>query len=335
VGIDRSDDADVPSDEHSDHPADRADKSADGGGQAGRARPETRYRQEYYADLHAKVEGQTEPAGRSEPGARSKAGETAENGQQAKPTASWEEMAEESRWMWGEYERRWPPEERAPVDRSDGEPASWHGDGNKSLDRPINERIEAECDCIAEREEKKITPALRAVESQNPDRHLIGFEQCRKGRDRIKEKVYVMIKELSFSPEEAVSHVPDALRYTFGYDEALYARGVGEDIARLREQGFKLNILKNYWSDDKYKGINSQWIEPDTGQRFEVQFHTRISFEAKEITHGAYERLRTQKADKFEELVLEAFEKKVTAEVPVPPGAADIPDYPKRGTDAR
>ena len=63
----------------------------------------------------------------------------------------------------------------------------------------------------------------------------------------------------------------------------------------------------------------------DTGQRFEVQFHTRISFEAKQLTHGAYERLRTQQADSFEELVLEAFQKKVTAEVPVPPGAEAFP----------
>ena len=37
----------------------------------------------------------------------------------------------------------------------------------------------------------------------------------------------------------------------------------------------------------------------------------------------------------FEELVLEAFQKKVTAEVPVPPGADSIPDYPERGADAR
>jgi hypothetical protein len=59
-----------------------------------------------------------------------------------------------------------------------------------------------------------------------------------------------------------------------------------------------------------------------------VQFHTHISFEAKQLTHKAYERLRTKQADIFEELVLEAFQKKVTADVPVPPGAADIPDYP-------
>ena len=107
------------------------------------------------------------------------------------------------------------------------------------------------------------------------------------------------------------------------------------DIERLKGQGFELQRLKNSWSDDQYKGINSQWIEPDTGQRFEVQFHTRISFEAKQLTHDAYERLRTKQADMFEELVLEAFQRKVAADVPVPSGATDIPDYPERRADAR
>ena len=46
---------------------------------------------------------------------------------------------------------------------------------------------------------------MRAVESQDPDRHLIGLDACRKGRDRIKEKVYDKMKEFDFSPEEAVS----------------------------------------------------------------------------------------------------------------------------------
>ena len=96
----------------------------------------------------------------------------------------------------------------------------------------------------------------------------------------------------------------------------------------MKGEGFKLQKLKNSWSGEEYRGINSQWIEPDTGQRFEVQFHTRISFEAKQLTHTAYERLRTNQADVFEELVLEAFQKKVAADVPLPPGAADIPDYP-------
>src|SRR5262249_32291712 len=150
----------------------------------------------------------------------------------------------------------------------------------------------------------------------------------RKGRDRIKEKVYDTVKERGHSTEDAVSLIPDVIRYTFHYRESRHTQGVWADIGRLKEQGFELHKLKNYWSEEQYKGINSQWIDSSTGQRFEVQFHTRISFEAKQLTHDAYKRLRSHQADKFEELVLEAFQKKVAGDVPVPPGAADIPDHP-------
>jgi hypothetical protein len=307
VGIDRPDDANVPPDEHPAHPPDRPPA-------------EPRYRHEYYADLRAATarQEQTEPAAPAK---------QTENGQQPQAGPSWEETADLSRWMWAEYKRRWPPEERPPVDKSKDAPGSWHGDGDRVLNPADNQRIEAQCDRIADRERQTITPALRAIESQDPDRHLIGLEDCRKGRDRIKEKVYDDMDLLGHSPSEAISSLPDAIRYTFQYDEARYAQGVRTDIARMKEQGFKLEILKNSWSSDQYKGINSQWTEPESCQRFELQFHTRISFEAKQITHGSYERLRTHQTDALEELVLEAFQRKVSAAVPVPSGATDIPDY--------
>jgi len=203
------------------------------------------------------------------------------------------------------------------------------------LDTADNSRVEAACDRIAKREEEKISPALLATESQDPDRHLIGFDDRQKGRDRIKDKVAKNIDEKNLSPEEATALLPDAIRYTFQYDDARYTQGVQADIVRMKEEGFELNKLKNSWSADQYRGINSQWIEPGSGQRFELQFHTRISFEAKQITHGAYERLRTGQPDPFEHVVLEAFQRKVTEEVPIPPGATDIPDYPERNHDAR
>jgi hypothetical protein len=322
VGIDRPDDGDVPPDGHADH----GDDQGDGGqrpGRSGGVPAETRLRQEYYADLRVAVSAEETVAAR----------QTAAREQAA--VEKWGETAGESRWMWTEYQRRWPPGEHAPVDRSDDPPGSWRGDGGRVLDRPVNSRVESACDQIAQREQDRISPALRTVESQDQDRHLIGFEHRLKGRDRIKEKVYDGIDLLKRSPEEAVSLVPDAIRYTFQYREARYTQGVQADIERLKDQGFELDKLKNSWSDEQYKGINSRWIDPDSGQRFEVQFHTRISFEAKQLTHGAYERLRCQQADKFEDLVLEAFQKKVTGEVPVPPGADGIPDHPERGTDAR
>jgi hypothetical protein len=328
VAADRADDADIPPREPPDgepsdgEPSDGEPSNGPGaldapgaldgaedssaGAIPGRAAPaETRSRDEYYLSLREKVAS----------GQRSAAAE-----EQAR-AENWTETAELSRRMWTEYRRRWPPGDRT--------------DSTRSLDRADDDRVDAECDRVAEREREKISPALRDVADQDPGRHLIGFEHRLKGRDRIKEKVCVNINEFDFSPEGAVSLVPDAIRYTFQYQEARYSQGVRADLARLQNQGFDLVKLKNSWSDEQYKGINSQWVDSANGQRFELQFHTRISFEAKQLTHGAYERIRTQQADEFEEMVLEAFQKKVTAEVPVPPGAAGIPDYPERGADAR
>jgi len=332
---DRSDDAAEPPEERPDHPADQPNAPAGDAKQSRRDEIEPRSRQEAYTDLRAITESpeRTEPAGRSEPGARSK---PPGNGHQAQPGPSWEETKDEARWMWGRYKHHFPPEERPPVDRSKDPPGSWRADAGRYLDPPKNQRIEAECDRIADREKNEITPALHAIESQDPHRQLVGLERRLKGHDRIKEKVYDNMKAFRMPPEAAAALVPDAIRFTFQYEDARYTQGVYADIARLQGQGFKLEISKNTWSDDQYRGINSQWIEPVSGQRFEVQFHTRISYEAKQLTHPAYERIRAlPKPDKFEQMVLEAFQEKVTAEVPIPPGAADIPDHLKRGTDAR
>ena len=316
MGADRPGDGDMPADDHPDRRDDQ-DGTGDHAARAGNTRAETRTRQEYYTDLRVTVSREESAVARQVTAEEQAAGQ------------KWQEKIAESRWMWSEYQRKWPPAERSSADRSTGQPGSWRGDGNRHLEAAENSRVEAECDRIAKREEERISPAMRAVESQDPDRSLVGFERRLKDRDRIKEKVYDGIKLLKHSPEEAVSLVPDTIRYTFQYRESRYTQGVWTDIERLKGGGFKLNKLKNYWSDDQYKGINSTWIEPDTGQQFEVQFHTRISFEAKQLTHTAYERIRSKQADAFEELVLEAFQKKVTADVPVPPGAADIPDYRK------
>lgn len=317
MGADRPGDVDMPPDD--DHPDRRDDQDGTGdhAARAGNDRAETRTRQEYYSELRVTVSREQSAVARKI---------TAEEHAAAE---QWQETATESRWIWSEYHRKWPPAERPVVDRSKDPAGSWRVDSDRVLGVADNSRVDAECDRIAKREKEKISPALRAIESQDPDRRLVGFEQRLKGYDRIKEKVYNGIKLLKHSPEEAVSLVPDAIRYTFQYRESRYTQGVWTDIERLKGKGFKLDKLKNYWSDDQYKGINSTWIEPDTGQRFEVQFHTRISFEAKQLTHTSYERIRSKQADALEELVLEAFQKKVAADVPVPPGAADIPDRRK------
>jgi hypothetical protein len=320
VGVDLPEEADVPPEGH----ADRRDEQTGGGRTArpGRTEAETRSHEECYNDLRiADAKQQSAAAQRI----------TAEE-QAAADT--WDEKVTESRWIWAEYQRKWPPEERRPVDTSNDPPGSWRGDGDRFLKVADNSRVEAACDLIADREREKITPALRAIESQDPDRHLIGFDDRLKGRDRVKEKVYDRIEEKNRTPSEAISLIPDTIRYTFQYNQANYTQGVWAEIERLKDQGFELCKLKNSWSKEEYQGINSQWIEPDSGQRFEVQFHTCISFEAKQLTHDAYERLRSGQLDEFEKMVLKAFQRKVSADVPAPLGATDIPDYPERKPNA-
>ena len=195
------------------HPDGRDDQRGDGDGRTGRSRggpAEDRDLEEYYVALRKEESAEKTAAARQ-----------AAADEQA-TYEKWGKEAEEYRWMWSEYQRRLGPGERPKVDKPKDEPGSWSGEGDSHLSRADNERVEAECDRIADREREKITPMMREVESQDPDRHLIGLGDCRKGRDRIKEKVYDRMEEKNRTPEEAVSLIPDTLRYTFQYQDSRY-----------------------------------------------------------------------------------------------------------------
>jgi len=68
---------------------------------------------------------------------------------------------------------------------------------------------------------------------------------------------------------------------------------------------------------------------------FEVQFHTRASLEAKELTHKAYERIRSVTATEGETAELKSFQRQVNAEIPIPPGATEYEDYRPERRDGR
>jgi hypothetical protein len=180
---------------------------------------------------------------------------------------------------------------------------------------------------VKEIEEKTITPAMRRIEAEDPDRHLAGLDHRLKGKDRLTEKVTEAMTERSRTVDEAFATVKDAIRYTFCYPENRYTEGVFADCDRLAHNGFEPIDRRNSWAAEEYKGINSRWRVPDEGQLFEVQFHTRTSLDAKEETHGAYEKLRDPATVKAEQEALSQYQRDVSARIPIPPGALDIPDY--------
>jgi hypothetical protein len=182
---------------------------------------------------------------------------------------------------------------------------------------------------IREIERDTVTPAMKRIEAEDSDRHLAGLENRRKGKDRFTEKV---VKALDEQPQltygSAIALVKDAIRYTFQYTDNQYTAGVLADCNRLEQAGFKRVDRRNTWESPDYKGINSRWWAPESEQMLEVQFHTQASYEAKQETHVAYEKLRAPATPKAEQEQLAEYQRQVNSRVRTPPDALDIPDYP-------
>jgi hypothetical protein len=175
---------------------------------------------------------------------------------------------------------------------------------------------------------------MRRIEAQLEHGELVPDteEFALKGSDRFKLK---LAERINLQPGEPVdvlaSRIHDGIRYTFEYDDEDYALGTEETEAALSRSGYELIIRKPSWDSPDYKGVNSQWRDPNSGLLFEVQFHTHASWDAKQKTHLAYERLADPKTGPEERERLDAYQKEITASVPVPPGALEIPYYHKRG----
>jgi hypothetical protein len=173
---------------------------------------------------------------------------------------------------------------------------------------------------------------LRPVERENDScERLDGLEYAIKGEDRLIEKVAEkMHAEPAKAPEQILAEIPDVLRYTFCALQESYTDGYWCIKRLLEARGCEMSYSKNHWSESEYKGINTRWVTPE-GARFELQFHTPESFNANQVTHEAYEVLRSPLTGHDEREKSTAFQREVSGLVPVPSGAEDIPDYRKAG----
>jgi hypothetical protein len=255
--------------------------------------------------------------------------------QAAADREAWAEAAPRLRVAWEEHKERYPERVRAsPHTETDG---TWVSGENRRLDPEQNTEVSKAHADLADEADRHILPALRSIEAADPNRHLAGLEHMVKGEDRLKEKLAdAWHGRPGLTTGQVLGMVPDAVRSTLTHNAEHYAEGVLADVGRLKAEGFELIKLKNLWHADQYKGINSQWLRSETGTRFEMQFHTPESLEAKELTHEAYERLRANAAlpvdeqDLVEEQKLGNFQKRVNALIATPPGTDRIKDFPEK-----
>jgi hypothetical protein len=139
MGIERIEEADAPV-----AGRDLAADQGDGVGDRAVA-AETRDRESYRAEYPATVEAEYRS-----------------------PSESWDTAVLELRRAWDAHEAKWPSTEdighvHRPVD-----PGTWRGDGDRYLDPEANAEVERGCGRIREVGENVITPAMRAIEAEDP-----------------------------------------------------------------------------------------------------------------------------------------------------------------------
>lgn len=285
------------------------------------------------ADTDTKADGQDDPG----------TGVTDTDSEIPDQGDAWREHIDVMRAKWADFESEQtpdkPPEE---TDRGDGtqgegtnegtedlsgdEPGSWRGEGDQYLAIEENYSVDRVFERIRD-QETDVTQEVKTGEVEVADARLVGLEYRLKGEERFKEKAAEQLAaELREDPRRAAESIPDALRYTYQIPADKYVQGYRDITKKLADDGYEMVYSRNSWDTPVYKGVNTRWKNP-SGQLFEVQFHTPESFEAKQLTHVAYERRRSPLVGDLEAEKLDEFQREVSAGIPIPKNVSDIPSF--------
>ena len=179
-----------------------------------------------------------------------------------------------------------------------------------------------------------LTPAMRRIEAQLERGQLLPDTEnyALKTPDGFKESFADLISRHPDKTAEELSHeVHDGIRYAYIFENDDYSDATLQVHSRLKSQGFELEARRNIWKSLEYKGINTRWRDPAHDLVFEVQFHTPSSWDAKQRMQRSFRRIKDPATPPAERVQLRTIQAKTSAVVPVPPGAASIPDYRKNG----
>lgn len=128
----------------------------------------------------------------------------------------------------------------------------------------------------------------------NKTRGVEEVDHSLKGLDSLRRKVAVEVGH-GADVDRVLGRVNDLNRYTLTFAPENYTQATQETYARLKDLGYEPmpGTEKNTWQDPVYQGINTTWQHQETGQKFELQFHTPDSFRVKTDNHELYELARS------------------------------------------
>lgn len=201
--------------------------------------------------------------------------------------------------------------------------------GRKPAALSDKDRADAEAKRIVSRataEEPKITADIQDVVNAQGGK-MYGLEFRLKEVDSLARKILSKSKAKGVTPEEYGSEIADAVRFTAIRDEpppGQYANMIKTTIDSLESKGYEILELETHWQQgDAYNGIHLV-ARTQSGQRFELQFHTTQSVEAKFANHPLYEEMRLDDTSPARRAELVRQMVAVADAAPVPVGAQEL-----------
>lgn len=197
----------------------------------------------------------------------------------------------------------------------------WKGAGGLTLNSTDNAKVDAYLNHARQAEQSISTDVRTAALVSGAV--LVGFDHRLKSADSLKRKVATSLKDdPGQNVDTVLARLTDAVRYTLQLPDTTYTTGVTRASTLLTAWGNHSTKWSNTWGRTSgYKGLNTGWRAPRSGQLFEIQFHTPESKHAQEVTHLLYEEQRLPSTPPARKKELQAQQDAVFNAVPVPEGA--------------
>lgn len=170
---------------------------------------------------------------------------------------------------------------------------------------------------------RRVEPAYTSLLQKAAEQsggEMLGLDFKFKGANGIVGKVARKVAEKGLTPEEAIKTIADPLRYTVSLPPERYIEGMRTTVKALLQSGAKFESLENNWKPgDAYNGVNAVFVDPKTGLKIELQFHTPESFHVKDhLIHKDYEFVRERKGSSAQRLLALERMRKISDSVEFP-----------------
>lgn len=181
----------------------------------------------------------------------------------------------------------------------------------------------------ARKAEPKITKDLVNI-SKGLGMEMTGLKYSVKTGSSVDSKIKRKRKE-GKSDSDIVKNMGDLVRYTQMGKHSDLGTNTAKTIDALKKNGYKVTKVDNKYLDKNsdYKGIHLDVVSP-TGQKFELQIHSKESMAVKNKLHPIYEKARMMPEGSPERVKLENQMREISASLPMPKGIENVKNYEER-----